>query len=63
MDDGATRVDRAAARRDLSAVAAVLSAMRRYVKTLDEDTQIGENRGRSLWLSGPIGTGKSSAAA
>lgn len=42
---------------------AVLGAMRRYVKTLDEDTQTGEKRGRSLWLSGPIGTGKSSAAA
>lgn len=39
----------------------ILRGLRRYVATLDEDP--GERQGPSLWLSGPIGTGKSSAAA
>lgn len=42
---------------------AVLAGLRRYVKTLDEDARTGAKRGASLWLSGPIGTGKSTAAA
>ena len=42
---------------------AVLAGLRRYVKRLDEDARTGAKHGASLWLSGPIGTGKSTAAA
>ena len=42
---------------------ATLAGLRRYLRTLDEESNTGEKRGESLWLTGPIGTGKSSAAA
>ena len=41
---------------------ATLAGLRRYLRTLDEESNTGEKRGESLWLTGPIGTGKSSAA-